>query len=72
MTLDGKILRGLFEPERLKPANIRIKSRKCPKSCATKSNNKCWTLSLNTQNILEKGPILTFYFILNFIIQIYL
>ena len=23
MTLDGKILRGLFEHERLKPANIR-------------------------------------------------
>ena len=24
MTLDGKILRGLFEHERLKPANIRM------------------------------------------------
>ena len=24
MTLDGRILRGLFEHERLKPANIRI------------------------------------------------
>ena len=24
MTLDGKILRGLFEHERLKPANIRL------------------------------------------------
>ena len=24
MTLDGKILRGLFEYKRLKPANIRI------------------------------------------------
>ena len=23
MTLDGKILRGLFEPERLKPTNMR-------------------------------------------------
>ena len=24
MTLDGRILRGLFEQERLKPANIRM------------------------------------------------
>ena len=27
MTLDSKILRGLFEHERLKPANIRISQR---------------------------------------------
>ena len=27
MTLDGKILRGLFECERLKPANIRTNQR---------------------------------------------
>ena len=27
MTLDGKILRGLFEHERLKPANIRTNQR---------------------------------------------
>ena len=27
MTLDGKILRGLFEHERLKPANIRRTSQ---------------------------------------------
>ena len=29
MTLDGKILRGLFEPEILKPAVISSKSGKC-------------------------------------------
>ena len=28
MTLDGKILRGLFEHERLKPANIRTNQGK--------------------------------------------
>ena len=31
MTLDGKILRGLFKHERLKPAFHKEESRKCPK-----------------------------------------
>ena len=29
MTLDGKLLRGLFEHERLKPAIIKINQGKC-------------------------------------------
>ena len=32
MTLDGKILRGIFEHERLKPTHHQNKSGKCPKS----------------------------------------
>ena len=43
MTLDGKILRGLLEHERLKLANIKNKSRKCPKSCTIEKSNKCGT-----------------------------
>ena len=39
MTLDGKILRGLFEHERLKPVNVRKKSRKCSKSCIIETMN---------------------------------
>ena len=31
MTLDGRILKGIFEPERLKPSRYQSKSRKCPK-----------------------------------------
>ena len=38
MTLDRKILRGLFECERLKPANIRMSQRKCSKFRAIKAN----------------------------------
>ena len=38
MSLDGKILRGIFEHKRLKPAFIRTKSRKCPKFSRIKTN----------------------------------
>ena len=43
MTLDGKILRGLFEHERLKPAVIRTSQGNVQKSCTIKTNNKCRT-----------------------------
>ena len=42
-TLDGRILRGLIEHERLKPANTRASHGKCPKSCSVKTNNKYGT-----------------------------
>ena len=38
MTLDDKILRGLFEHKSVQLANI--KSRKCSRSCTIKTNNK--------------------------------
>ena len=41
MTLDGKILKGLLEHERLKPANIRKKSKKCSKLHAFKTSYEC-------------------------------
>ena len=46
MALDGKILRGLFEHERLKPVNIKSKSRKCPTSCTIKTGYECGTKNL--------------------------
>ena len=41
MTLDGRILRGLFEHERLKPANIKSESRKHPKFSPIKTAYEC-------------------------------
>ena len=41
MTLDGKILRGLFEHERLKPANMRTSHGNVPKFGPTKANYRC-------------------------------
>ena len=43
MTLDGKILRGLFGHERLKPANIRTNQGQ---SCTIKTGYKCGTQNL--------------------------
>ena len=37
MTLDGRILRGLFEHERVKPTNI----RKCLKLSSVKTSYEC-------------------------------
>ena len=42
MTLDGKIPRGHFEHERLKPSKYKNKSRKCSKSCTTKITYEYW------------------------------
>ena len=38
MTLDGKILRGLFEHERLKPTDIRMSQKNAPKFSTIKVN----------------------------------
>ena len=46
MTLDGKILRGLFEHERLKPASIRTNQGNILKSCTIKTGYKCGTYNL--------------------------
>ena len=48
MTIDGKILRGLFKHEGLKPANIWTSQGKCPKSCSFKTDNKYGTLDVIT------------------------
>ena len=47
MTLDGKTLKGLFEHERLKLANIRTNQGNVSKSCTIKTSYKYWTQSLN-------------------------
>ena len=46
MTLDQKILRGLSEHERLKPANIKKKSRKCSNCCTVETSYEFWTQNL--------------------------
>ena len=43
ITLDGKILRGLFEHERLKPANIKTSLGNVQKCFTIKTNYKSWT-----------------------------
>ena len=47
MTLDGKILRGLFEHERLKPAKNTNESRECKQSNTFKTSYKHRNESLN-------------------------
>ena len=56
MTLDSKILRGLFEHKRLKPANIRTNPRKYPKSCTIKTGYKCRTQNLEDWILFIKLP----------------
>ena len=41
MTLDGRILRGLFEHERLKPANIRTSKGNVQNLAQVKQIMKC-------------------------------
>ena len=41
MTLDGKILRRLFEHEEIKTHDHKNKSRKCPKFSTTKTDYEC-------------------------------
>ena len=41
MTLDGRILRGLFEHKRLKPANVRMSQRKHSKFSSIKTDYEC-------------------------------
>ena len=41
MTLDGKISRGIFEHERLKPTIIRTNQGKCQKFSRTKADYEC-------------------------------
>ena len=43
MTLDGKILRGLFEHERLKAANIRTRQGNAQYHTQLKKVYECWT-----------------------------
>ena len=43
MTLDDKISRGLFEHERLRPANITTSQGSVTKSCSVKTDNKYGT-----------------------------
>ena len=42
MTLDGKILRGPFEHERLKTSKYKNKPRKCSKSFTIETSYECW------------------------------
>ena len=46
MTLDGKILRGCLEHEKLKPVNIRTNQGNVPKSCTIERSYECWTQNL--------------------------
>ena len=41
ISLDGRILKGIFENERLKPAAIRNKSWECSKFSLIKTNYEC-------------------------------
>ena len=46
MTLDGKILRGSFEHERLKPANIRTSQGNVQNLPTIETSYECWTQNL--------------------------
>ena len=53
MTLDGRILRGLFEHERLEPTKHKEESRKCSKFSSIKTNYECrFKLSLESKGQL--------------------
>ena len=54
MTLDGKLLQGLFEQEQLQPAVIRTNSGNVKKSDTTKAGNDSWFARIMTTSRTRK------------------
>ena len=60
ITLDGKLLRGLFEHERLKPAVIRTNQGKCNQPIEIETSYVFWIIS-TIMGVMRKGPIISNY-----------